>query len=160
MIALSATFVLSFLVIFILYKYFLFPLCLSSLSKIPNAHFTSAFSPCWILWQRFKEEEIHVIHAAHQKHGPIVRLGPRDISVNCVDGGLRTIYTGNFEKPGWYNMFINYESVIRVCDGEMTAHLEIVCEICFPRWIISRILCRNGKYQMSIRNLTFTLPRT
>lgn len=41
------------------------------------------------------------VHAAHQKHGPIVRLGPNELSVNCVDGGIRTIYAGGFEKHDW-----------------------------------------------------------
>ena len=50
------------------------------------------------------------IHNAHLKHGPIVRLGPNELSVNCIDGGLRTIYAGGFEKPDWYpNLFYNYE---------------------------------------------------
>ncbi|OAX85099.1 hypothetical protein ACJ72_00512 [Emergomyces africanus] len=42
------------------------------------------------------------IHKAHQKYGPIVRLGPSEISINCVDGGIRTVYTGGFEKHDWY----------------------------------------------------------
>ncbi|KLJ13509.1 unspecific monooxygenase [Blastomyces silverae] len=42
------------------------------------------------------------IHKAHQKYGPIVRLGPSEISVNCVDGGIRTVYAGGFEKHDWY----------------------------------------------------------
>ena len=109
MIALSFFFALAAFTFFILYKYLIFPLWISPLSKIPRAHFSCAFSPFWILWQRFKEEEVHVIYEAHQKHGPFVRLGPSEVSVNCVDGGLRTVYTGNFEKPGWYNAFANYE---------------------------------------------------
>ena len=109
MIALSFFFAFAAFTLFILYKYLIFPLWVSPLSKVPSAQFSCAFSPFWILWQRFKEEEVHVIYAAHQKHGPIVRLGPKEVSVNCVDGGLRTVYAGNFEKPVWYNAFANYE---------------------------------------------------
>ncbi|KAF3482888.1 cytochrome P450 3A6 [Arthroderma uncinatum] len=36
------------------------------------------------------------------KHGPIVRLGPSEISINCYEGGLRTVYTGGYEKHEWY----------------------------------------------------------
>ena len=110
MIALSFLLAFSIFIIFIFYKYLLFPLWISPLSKIPTAHFSCAFSPLWILWQRYREKEAHVIYAAHQKHGPIVRLGPSEVSVNCVDGGLRNIYAGNFEKPGWYDVLINYGS--------------------------------------------------
>ncbi|EEH43034.2 uncharacterized protein PADG_07854 [Paracoccidioides brasiliensis Pb18] len=42
------------------------------------------------------------IHDAHQKYGPIVRLGPSEISINCVDNGIRTVYAGGFEKHDWY----------------------------------------------------------
>lgn len=56
---------------------------------------------------RWKENQ--VIHAAHQKHGPIVRLGPNEVSVNCVDGGIRTVYGGGFDKAEYYsNLFLNY----------------------------------------------------
>ena len=92
-----------------LYRYCLHPLFLSPLSKIPNAHFASPLSPIWILWIRFKGRENAAIYAAHRKYGPIVRLGPNEVSVNCVDGGIRTIYAGGFEKSSWYsNLFINY----------------------------------------------------
>ncbi|MCJ1342656.1 hypothetical protein MMC31_000843 [Peltigera leucophlebia] len=43
------------------------------------------------------------------KYGSIVRLGPNELSVNCVDNGIRTIYGGGFEKSHWYtNLFLNY----------------------------------------------------
>lgn len=111
MIAQSFILAFSAFTLYIVYRYLIFPLWISPLSKIPSIHFSCAFSPLWILWQRFKEEEIHVIYAAHQKHGPIVRLGPSEVSVNCVDGVLRTIYAGGFEKPVWYDAFSNYGSL-------------------------------------------------
>lgn len=42
------------------------------------------------------------VQAAHEQYGPIVRLGPSEISVNCVDGGIKSVYTGGFEKHEWY----------------------------------------------------------
>lgn len=93
----------------LLYKYLLFPAFLSPLAKIPNAHFTSCISPAWILWKRYRRLEVRTIHAAHQRLGSIVRLAPNELSVNCVDGGIRTIYSGGFDKPEWYkNLFSNY----------------------------------------------------
>ena len=41
------------------------------------------------------------VHAAHLKYGPVVRLAPYELSVNCVDAGIRTIYAGGFEKHDW-----------------------------------------------------------
>ena len=96
-------------VLFLGYQYIIYPVFISPLSRIPNAHFTSSFSPCWILWKRYSGGENNAIHSAHQRLGDIVRLGPYDISVSCVDGGIRTIYAGGFEKHAWYpNMFHNY----------------------------------------------------
>ncbi|KAL8777930.1 MAG: hypothetical protein Q9213_007643 [Squamulea squamosa] len=40
--------------------------------------------------------------------GDIVRLGPNEVGINCVDGGLRTVYAGGFEKPYFYDQFRNY----------------------------------------------------
>lgn len=93
---------------YVIYKYIIYPAFISPLSKIPNAHPLSPFSPLWILWKRFCKEENRTIHAAHVKHGDIVRLGPNEISVNCVDDGIRTIYTGGFEKWPWYDQFDNF----------------------------------------------------
>jgi len=95
--------------LYLIYKYFVYPAFLSPLSKIPNAHFSSSFSPLWILLKRYEDEENRAIHAAHVKHGDVVRLGPNEVSVSCVDEGVRTIYSGGFEKWSWYpNQFDNF----------------------------------------------------
>lgn len=91
------------------YQYLIYPAFLSPLAKIPNAHWTCSFSSLWILYQRFRCRNNQITFAAHKAHGPIVRLGPRELSVNCVDGGIRTIYAGGFEKHEWYpNQFPSY----------------------------------------------------
>ncbi|KAL9113228.1 MAG: hypothetical protein Q9227_002563 [Pyrenula ochraceoflavens] len=91
---------------FALYKFIVYPAFISPLSQIPNAHPTAPFSEAWILWKRYQRQNNRTIHAAHVKHGRIVRLAPNELSVNCVDGGIRTIYAGGFEKGDCYiNMF-------------------------------------------------------
>jgi hypothetical protein len=95
---------LSFLAI---YKFIIYPTFLSPLSKIPNAHWSSPISPLWSLWIKYQVRENRAVHAAHLKHGSIVRLGPNELSVNDV-GGLRTVYAGGFEKGEWYSIFDNY----------------------------------------------------
>ena len=97
------------ILLYLVYKYLIFPIFFSPLSKIPNAHFSSSFSPLWILWKRYREQENRTIYDAHVNHGDIVRLGPNEVSVACVDEGIRTIYGGGFEKWRWYpNQFENY----------------------------------------------------
>ncbi|KAL2218219.1 putative cytochrome P450 monooxygenase [Thermoascus aurantiacus ATCC 26904] len=96
------------LLVVLFYKFVIFPSFISPLSKIPNAHFTSPILPIWIWWKRREGVEVRTIYSLHQKHGPVVRLGPNELSVNSA-GGLRTIYTGGFEKHPWYHgVFLNY----------------------------------------------------
>ncbi|KAL1970641.1 hypothetical protein VTN77DRAFT_4285 [Rasamsonia byssochlamydoides] len=96
----------------LLYKYFLYPVLFSPLSKIPNAHPTAPISPIWIIWKRFRGQNNRTIHAAHERLGPIVRLGPSEISINCVEGGIKTVYGGGFEKHDWYpRVFGSYGTV-------------------------------------------------
>jgi unspecific monooxygenase len=91
------------------YKFLIYPTFVSPLSKIPNAHFSSPLSPLWILWIRKSRLENRTLLACHEKLGPIIRLGPSDISLNCLDGGIRTIYSGGFDKHDWYpRIFDNY----------------------------------------------------
>ncbi|KAK4624547.1 Cytochrome P450 monooxygenase orf2 [Fulvia fulva] len=91
------------------YKFFIYPTVLSSLAKIPNAHWSSSLSPAWILYHRQRQDDTTTVHAAHQRLGPIIRLAPNEISINSVDGGIRSVYAGGFEKGSWYsNVFSNY----------------------------------------------------
>lgn len=100
---------LSIIIFSLIYKTILYPVFISPLSKVPNANPIASFSPLWILWKRYKKQENQAILAAHEEHGPLVRLGPYELSVNCVDEGLRTIYPGGFEKSTWYfDQFLCY----------------------------------------------------
>ena len=97
------------LISFAVYKYIFYPIFVSPLSRIPNAHWSSPISPFWILYHRQQQNDTPTVHAAHKSLGPLVRLAPNEISVNSVDGGIRTIYAGGFEKGNWYsNVFSNY----------------------------------------------------
>ena len=92
-----------------LYRFLIYPVFLSPLSKIPNAYPLASITPLWMLWIRKQHREVGTIHAAHQRLGPIVRLAPNELSVSCVDGGVRTIYPGGFAKHAFYpNMFDNF----------------------------------------------------
>jgi hypothetical protein len=90
-----------------IYRFIIFPTFISSLSKIPNAHWTAPISSLWILWTRFSCRENRDVDAAHLKLGPVIRLGPNELSINDV-AGLRAVYAGGFEKGEWYSIFDNY----------------------------------------------------
>ncbi|KAI1473054.1 cytochrome P450 [Daldinia caldariorum] len=91
----------------LIYKYIIYPTVFSPLSRIPTPHWSCSISPAWILWTRFNSRENRTLHAAHQQYGPIVRLGPNELSVNSVDA-VKTIYQGGFDKHEWYSLFDNY----------------------------------------------------
>ncbi|PQE11015.1 cytochrome P450 monooxygenase protein [Rutstroemia sp. NJR-2017a BVV2] len=46
--------------------------------------------------------------AAHERLGPVIRVAPNEVSVNCIEDGVRTIYGGAFEKGEWYGRLRNY----------------------------------------------------
>ena len=85
------------------------------LRKVPAAHPLAHFTSLWIASIRWRSIENATLKAAHDRLGPIVCLGPSEVSVNCVKGGIRDVYAGGFEKgsngPGgynWYAFFSNY----------------------------------------------------
>jgi len=86
----------------VIYKTIVYPSFISPLAKIPHAHWSVSISPFWMLWKRFRMQNNRTIQAAHERLGPIVRLGPSEISINCVEGGIKSVYTGGFEKHEWY----------------------------------------------------------
>lgn len=82
-----------------IYKWLIYPAFFSPLSKIPNIHPVAAITSLWMLWIRFRNVENDTVFQAHKKHGPVVRLGPHEVSVNCVDDGIKTIYGKGLKKP-------------------------------------------------------------
>lgn len=84
------------------------------LRKVPAAHPLAHFTSLWIDSVRWRRIENATLKEAHERLGPIVCLGPKELSVNCVKGGIRDVYGGGFEKINaingynWYSFFSNY----------------------------------------------------
>lgn len=91
-----ASLVLCGLLVYTAYRVVIYPLFLSPLSKLPPAHPTATISPLWILYIRRTGWENRTVLAAHKRLGPVIRLGPNEISVNCVDGGIRSVSLDEF----------------------------------------------------------------
>jgi hypothetical protein len=103
------TIALILLVSLAIYRFIVFPAFFSPLAKVPAAHWSAPFSSWWILKHRLDQNDTPTVHRAHGKLGPIIRLAPNELSVNCVEGGIRTIYSGGYDKGDWYaNAFSNY----------------------------------------------------
>ena len=82
--------------------------CFSSLARVPNAHPLAPFSKLWLLWLRYSGQEHHTRYLLHTRLGPVIRLAPQELSVNCIDDGVWTIYNGNFDKSPWFAGFVFY----------------------------------------------------
>jgi cytochrome P450 len=96
------------LLVVLLYKHIIYPGFISPFSQVPNAHFSAPFTSIWIRWKRPKgSNAMETLLAAHKRHGPIVRLSPKELSVASLDG-LRQVYTGGFQKAKMYAEFTNY----------------------------------------------------
>lgn len=96
------------LVAVLLYKLVIRPLFLSPLSRIPNAHWSAPLVSTWIERKRSSGAENRTIYSLHQRLGPVVRLGPNELSFNSIEA-LKIIYTGAFEKDEWYRgTFMNF----------------------------------------------------
>lgn len=81
----------------------------SPLARIPNAHPLAPWTNVWMLWLRYREEVNKTVLAAHAKHGPLIRIGPNELSVNCIDEGVKTIYgSKQYRKHPFYLVFQNF----------------------------------------------------
>jgi cytochrome P450 len=90
----------------LIYKHVLQPIFLTPLFKLPTPHVL-----CYISASRyFKDKhEGKLLLSGHERYGPIIRIGPKEVSVNSLEG-LRKIYnTRGLEKHPWYrDKFQNY----------------------------------------------------
>ncbi|KAF4922691.1 Cytochrome P450 monooxygenase sdnE [Colletotrichum viniferum] len=94
-------------VVWLVYHFVAYPIFLSPLAKIPVPHWSCHVSPLWILLARKNNFQNRSLHKAHLQYGPVVRIGPNELSVDGYDV-IKTVYQGGFEKDQWYSIFDNY----------------------------------------------------
>lgn len=87
------------------YQWVIHPLFVSPLARIPAVHPLAKLSSLYMLWVRYWDYENATVFAAHQSHGEVVRLGPSELSVNCVEDGVKTVYGKNFDRHYFYNVY-------------------------------------------------------
>jgi hypothetical protein len=95
------------LALILTYRFLLVPAWTSPLARLPAAHWSCHISPFWILSTRHGRRENTSLLAAHRRLGPVLRVGPADVSLDGVEA-LRVVYQGGFEKDPWYSIFANY----------------------------------------------------
>lgn len=126
---------------FFVYRFVIYPMFLSPLAKIPNAHWSAPLTPLWILYIRYSRQENATLHASHQKFGSIVRVGPHELSIDKFDN-VRAVYQGGFEKSNFYSIFDNYGYVytnhFSACSkfsSFMIDNTTPVCRVCSRPWL-------------------------
>ncbi|KFY73695.1 hypothetical protein V499_06223 [Pseudogymnoascus sp. VKM F-103] len=82
---------------------------LAPLSKLPGPWY-SRFSDAILMYKEFTAHRRVYIHELHKKFGPVVRLGPNEVSFTSVEA-LKEIYQSGgsgYDKTEFYNLFIQY----------------------------------------------------
>ncbi|KAJ5934200.1 hypothetical protein N7466_003747 [Penicillium verhagenii] len=83
---------------------------LSPVSKIPGPWYTR-FTSLWIKYQEFTANRRESIHKLHQVYGPVVRLGPNEVSFTSLDA-IKEIYSSGgsgYDKTEFYTLFKQFK---------------------------------------------------
>jgi len=78
----------------------------SPLLKVPGPYFTF-ITDVWLMLQEFMGNRREYIHHLHKRYGPVVRLGPKEVSFTSVDA-LKEIYSSGgsgYDKTEFYTLF-------------------------------------------------------
>jgi hypothetical protein len=98
---------------------------LSPLRKIPGPKL-SLFTPLYLIFQEFSSNRRMYIHQAHQKYGPVVRLGPNEVSFISL-AAVREIYASGgsgYDKTEFYSLFMQFGT--RLVDSFKTGEVLYV----------------------------------
>jgi hypothetical protein len=78
----------------------------SPLSKIPGPK-DNLFSDTYLMVQEFTSKRREYIHELHKRYGPVVRLGPNEVSFTSLEA-LKEIYSSGgsgYDKTEFYTLF-------------------------------------------------------
>ena len=94
----------------------------SPLNVAKDAHWSVKFSGIWLWWHQVREQDTVAVHDAHMRLGPVVRLGPRELSINDYEGGLKPIYEGRLPKTEFYDAANSYGEAPMVALKDEESH--------------------------------------
>ncbi|KAF2170398.1 hypothetical protein M409DRAFT_19220 [Zasmidium cellare ATCC 36951] len=97
------------LAVFLTYRYLIYPIFFSPLSKIPTPNPLCYITDHFSRYLSWREQEFDWLLKYHRQYGPLIRIGPTSVSVNSVEG-LRQVYT-SLEKHPFYAQFTNYNGM-------------------------------------------------
>jgi len=80
-------------------------------SKLPGPTYTR-FTDWWLMAKEFASQRRDYIHQLHQQYGPVVRLGPNEVSFTSLEA-LKEIYTSGgsgYDKTEFYTLFKQFNT--------------------------------------------------
>src|SRR5882724_1462469 len=83
----------------------------SSLSKLPGPRYT-LFSEFYLMIQEFTGKRREYIHELHRSYGPVVRLGPNEVSFTSLEA-MKEIYSSGgsgYDKTEFYTLFKQFNT--------------------------------------------------
>lgn len=83
----------------------------SPLAKLPGPLHTK-FTAAWLKYKEFTGNRRAYIHDLHQELGPVIRLGPNEVSFASAEA-IKEIYTSGgsgYEKTEFYNLFKQFST--------------------------------------------------
>jgi hypothetical protein len=81
----------------------------SPLLRIPGPLHT-VFTDLYLMYQEFSSNRRLYIHDLHKKYGPVVRLGPNEISFTSLEA-VKEIYSSGgsgYDKTEFYTLFMQF----------------------------------------------------
>jgi hypothetical protein len=66
----------------------------------------------WIKYQEFTANRRESIHRLHKTYGPVVRLGPNEVSFTSLDA-IKEIYASGgsgYDKTEYYDLFKQFKT--------------------------------------------------
>ncbi|KAH7419068.1 cytochrome P450 [Cadophora sp. MPI-SDFR-AT-0126] len=82
---------------------------LAPLSKLPGPKY-SLVTDLWLMSKEFTSKRREYIHGLHEQYGPVVRLGPNEVSFTSLEA-LKEIYTSGgsgYDKTEFYTLFMQF----------------------------------------------------
>lgn len=95
----------------------------SPVTKVSGPTYT-IFTSLYLMLEEFTSNRRPYIHALHQKYGPVVRLGPNEVSFTSLEA-LKEIYASGgsgYNKTEFYSLFMQFktrlvDSMVRLDDS-------------------------------------------
>lgn len=109
---------------------------LSDLSRIPSAHPLAPWTSLWMSWIRWQGLEFEAARVGFEKHGPVIRVGPKDIFLASIDDVKANAYgvgSTNIDRPPFQDvhMLFGLRRIVSLRHVNLLT-LIVVLEQCLP----------------------------